>query len=450
MKKSYKIISILLMGSVLLSDCTTLSLAKSKSRFLKEKDYPFCCKVTTNEYFEYDDPLAEDAPQWSIYRTDFGLVAKNVKKVWASANADRVFVSTKKNEIREIDFSHRKKRGEILYKTSLVSKTGENMCSNPSDVCCYFKNKAGDVFYSGYSKCYSVWKHRSEAECRKTYGTVVKHQKILSNVKKCWSGAGMFAYVQDNSLKIIWSWRVTEHHVDCYERKQTADTYFKGQGDNIREVVCTGVDSKLWCIFVLMNDGSVWGKGNNRKMLNSESQDFSEEFVKIIPGGVKKIRACEDRVAVIKDDKTLWMWGKGMKTENEPYLLKPVKVADGVKDISIGREGEYMYMLVLKTNHAAYGMGRGDCDNVFTKNHTKKWYAKPVKLMENVKKVYTFGADGGASLILTRNNELYWMGETSFNWLWYQWMDGEKWRLPKLERKNLVEDKKTLKMLGVW
>lgn len=446
MKKSYKIISILLMGSMLLFDCTTLSLAKSKSRYLKEKDWPFCCRVTEDEYFYYGDN-GEGYSQWSIYRTDFGLAARNVKKVWASANEDRVFVSTKKNEIREIDFSHRKKRGEILYKTSLVSKTGENMYSN-SDVGCYFKNKAGDVFYSGYSKCYSVWKHRSEEECRKTYGKPVKHQKILSNVKKCWSGAGMFAYVQDNSLKLTGSWKVTEHHVDCYERKQTTDTHFKGQGDNIREVVCTGVDSKLWCIFVLMNDGSVWGKGNNRKMLNSESQDFSEEFVKIIPGGVKKIRACEDRVAVIKDDKTLWMWGKGMKTENEPYLLKPVKVADGVKDISIGREGEYM--LVLKTNHVVYGMGRGDYDNVFTKNHTEKWYANPVKLMENVKKVYAFGGFGRSSLILTRNNELYWTGNAPFNWLWYQCMDGEKWRLPKLERKNLVEDKKTLKMLGVW
>lgn len=451
MKKYYKIISILLMGSVLLSDCTTVSLAKSKSRYLKEKDFPFYCKVTEDEYFDYWNDDGEGYPIWSIYRTDFGLVARNVKKVWASADLESVFVSTKKNEIREIDFSHRKKRGEILYETSMVSnKTGESIYS-VSDLECYFKNKEGDVFYSGLGTCYSLWNHRSQEECHKAAEKLVKHQKILSNVKKCWSGVDTFAYVQDNSLKITGFWKGQVQDVKCYERKQTADTYFKGQGNNIREVVvCTGRNfnfmSTPWCVFVLMKDGSVWGMGNNLfNMLSSVYHNFSDEFVKIIPSGVKKIRGCGDRVAVIKDDKTLWMWGKGLETEDAPCSFQPVKVADGVEDISIGTMGEYM--LVLKTNHVAYGMGRGDCNYVFTKKNTKRWYAKPVKLMENVKKVYTFGEERG-SLILTRNNELYWTGNAPFKWLWYRWMDGKKWRLPKLERKNLVKDKKTLKMLG--
>lgn len=192
-------------------------------------------------------------------------------------------MSTKKNEIREIDFSHRKKKGEILYKTSLVSKTGKNIYP-VSNGKCYFKNKAGDVFYSGYAFCYSVWKHRSKEECRKEGDTLVKHQKILSHVKKCWSGDGMFAYVQDNSLKITGYYgRISEQDVDCSERKQTADTFFKGKGDNIREVVCTGISSDFSCVFVLMKDGSVWGMGDNRcKMLSSEDQEFSGE--KWIPG----------------------------------------------------------------------------------------------------------------------------------------------------------------------
>lgn len=449
MKKRYKIISILLAGGLLLSDCSTVLLAKRKSRYLKEEDFPFCCMVAKDEYFHYDDNVEVD-PIWNIYRTDFGLAAKHVKKVWASTNGERVFVSTKKNEIREIDFSHRKKEGEILYKTSLVSKTGENIY-HVSDGECYFKNKAGDVFCSGYALCYSVWKHRSWEECRKEGDTLVKHQKILSHVKKCWSGDGMFAYVQDNSLKITGYYgRILEQDVDCSERKQTSGTYFKGQGDNIREVVCTGLSSDFSCVFVLMKDGSVWGMGNNRcKMLSSEDQEFSGEFVKIISGGVKKIRAGGERVAIIKDDQSLWMWGRGMESRNAPYSFTLVKVADGVKDISIAEQGEYM--LLLKTNHAAYGMGRGNRGYVFTKKHTKKWYAKPIKLMENVKKVYTSGVYGAASLILTRNNELYWTGEASFNWLWYEWMDGKKWRLPKLERKNLVEEEKTWEMLEkIW
>lgn len=456
MKKSYKIISILLAGSLLFSDCTTVSLAKGKRRYLREKDWPFCCMVAKDEYFYYGDD-GEGYPLHSIYRTDFGLLGRNVKKVWASANLESVFVSTEKNEIREIDFSHRKKEGEICYLTSLVSRKREYIYSD-SDGSCYFKNREGDVFYSGYSRCFSLWNHysgeereRLDEECSKTEGKVVKHQKILSNVKKCWSGAGMFAYVQDNSLKITGCWTV-EADVDCYERKRTAEIYFQGQGDSIREVVCTGRSflswSAPWCVFVLMKDGSVWGMGNNQcKMLDSEDQDFSDKFVKIMSGGVKKIRAGGERVAVIKDDNSLWMWGRGLESQDAPCSFTPVKVADGVKDVSIGMRGAYM--LLLKTNHAAYGVGEGDWNYVFTKKHTKKWYAKPVKLMENVKKVYTFG-EGRGSLVLTRNNELYWTGNASFNWSWYEWMDGKKWRLPRLERKNLVKNRrKILKMTDV-
>lgn len=450
MKKSYKIISILLIGSVFLSDCTTLSLAKSKSRYLKEKDYPFWCRVRENEYFRYDDPLAEDAPQWYVCRTGFGLAAKNVKKVWASANLESVLVSTKKNEIREIDFSHWQKSGDIRYKTSLVARDKEEVFSSSSSEY-YLKNDKGEVFYSGYGKCYSVWEHWSKEECKKERTRLVKNEKILSGVGRCWSGSGMFAYIQDNALKITGFGKEQEQDVDCYERTLTSEVYFEGRGNKIRDVVCTGSSfcfegTEAWCVFVLMEDGSVWGMGSNKcRMLSGKKKKFSEDFVKIISGGVEKIGAGGERVAVLKKDKTLWMWGRDMKT-GKKCSFKPAKVADGVKEFSIGARGEYM--LILKTDHTAYGLGNGALSHVFTNNHTKSWYAKPVRLMGNVKHVYTAG-EYAMSLVLTRNNELYWTGRAAYNWSYYEWMEIEKWKLPKLERKNLVKDKKTLKMLGI-
>lgn len=197
-----------------------------------------------------------------------------------------------------------------------------------------------------------------------------------------------------------------------------------------------------------MKDGSVWGMGSNRCKMISNKKKSSEEydFVKIISGGVEKIGAGGDRVAMLKNDKTLWMWGRDMKTGKKKYSFKLTKVADGVKEFSIGAKG--WYMLILKTNHIAYGLGSGDWSHVFTKKNTNEWYARPIKLMENVKHVYTSG-EGAKTLILTRNNKLYWTGEALFNWNYYEWMEGKDWKLPALERKNLVKDKKTLKMLGV-
>ncbi len=449
-----KLLGFLLLISMLISDCVTAPPAKCKSRYLKEKDYPFTCKVTSNEYFRFDDPLAEDAPQWSIYRTDFGLVAKNVKNVWASSELESVYLSTKKNEIREVDFSHWKKKGEIRYKTSLISDNKEQIFS-PSHAECYLKNKKGEVFYTAYGTCYSVWEHHSREECKKEYEKLVKDKKVLSGVKRCWSGSGMFAYIQNNSLKITGHGKEEDQDIECYERWEPAESYFEGKGNRIKEVVCTGMSylygqEETWCIFVLMKDGSVWGMGNNKcKMLSNKRKTYREDFdfVKIISGGVDRIEAGGNCVAMIKKDKTLWTWGRDMRTTKLKYSFKPIKVADGVEEVSIGARGEYM--LILKTNHTAYGLGGGYLNHVFTKNNTKKWYAEPVRLMGNVKHVYAAG-EYGMTLLLTRNNELYWTGKAPYNWLYYEWLEGKKWKLPKLERKNKVEDKKTLKMIGVW
>lgn len=335
----------------------------------------------------------------------------------------------------------------------MLGKDKEEIFS-PCDEECYLKNKKGEIFYTGYGKCYSVWEHSSEEECKIEDEKLVKNEKILSGVKKCWSGSGMFAYIQNNSLKITGFGKSVAQDVECYERWEAAETYFEGKGNSIKEVACTGrnfhyAHTDPWCIFVLMKDGSVWGMGSNKcKMLSNKKKTSSEDFdfVKIVSGGVESIGAGGERVAMLKKDKTLWMWGRDMKTGEKKYSFKPTKVTDGVKEFSIGARGEYM--LILKTDHIAYGLGSGDWSNVFTKNNTKKWYAKPVKLMKNVKHVYTSG-EYAKSLILTRDNKLYWTGEAAFQWLYYEWMEGKKWKLPALERKSVVKDKKTLKMIGI-
>ena len=109
---------------------------------------------------------------------------------------------------------------------------------------------------------------------------------------------------------------------------------------------------------------------------------------------------------------------------------KPVKIADNVKEFSLSGDRDDCYLLMLKTNHTAYGLGGTRHAKIFTKSYPGKWYAKPVQLMKNVKHVYA-SAYVNRTMLLTRKNELYWTGHVREYPLYAVWADGKKWDMPK-------------------
>lgn len=406
MKIVYKVIGLFLMISIFLTNIAGEMQAKGKGRLLNENDL-FCVKVTDNEWFYYNE---YEGGSWEVFRNDYGLIAKNVKKVWTRDYGENVFISQKKNHIQEVDFSHWTGKGNTRYRTSLVSKDAVE-------------------FYPAYENGL-IWKN-SKGEYFET-NRVVKNERVpaLDGVEKCWCGdQGMFACIKDNSLKL--SRFVPTGPTEYTEENKT---YFEGKGDQIKEVVVsTGASIySANCIFVLMKDGSVWGMGNNRyKMLGKEGS--AEQFDKIIAKDVEHIQAGTDRVAMLKKDKTLWVWGRTMQKAMGKCSEKPVKVANNVKEFSLSGGREDCYLLMLKTNHTAYGLGGAESTKIFTKSYPRKWYAKPVQLMKNVKHVYA-SACTERTMLLTGKNELYWTGRVWNNSLdssYAVWADGKKWDMPK-------------------
>lgn len=448
MKRKYIIIfqSLVIIG--LLLSGTTDTMAQGKKRQLTERD-TFSCKVNDNEYLDYDDY----EQQWNIYRTVPGLVAKNVMNVWTCNDDDKVFLSCKKNEIREIDFSHWTGRGNMLYKSSLVDGEAKEIFSMGSRKL-LIRNEQGELYYTGYGKCDAFWKHNTKEDCNSD-NKVWKKVKVLDGVKKCWSSQNIFAYVKDNSLHII-NYNVKEGKmVECWERKEQDKTYLQGAGEQVEAVIVSEseviTDS---CIFARMKDGSVWAMGKNKyKMFGDKKEKYVEDFEKIISKDVIKVGVCEDRVAILKKDKSLWMWGREMKKGTGKCVAKPYKVTDNVKEFTINGSADYCHMLILKTNGIAYGLGGKGYVKVFAGEKTKRWYAKPVKIMEKVKHIYSSGTiytGGGANtFLLTRKKELYWMGKISCYRPFYQWAEGKAWNL-KLKRVPMNWTLAFKKMIGAY
>ena len=415
---------------MLISSLTCVSIvqvsAESKKRCLTERD-AFNCKITADEYMDYYDYER----QWNVYRTNWGLVAKDVTKVWTDDVDDKIFILRKNDGIREIDFSHWTGNKNICYKSSLISKKAEKLFPNYCQEI-FLKDASGNVFYTGYGKCDTFWKHHSQKECRADE-KVWKNEKVLEGVKKCWSSNGVFAYVKDNALYMTgWDGKQS---MQCWERSEQVKTFMQGKGNQIKEVVVSEAEKGTdYCMFALLKDGSVWGMGKNKhKMLLKPKTDYVENFVQIIPGNVERIGVCEDRVAILKKDKSLWIWGREMEKGTGKCSAKPTKITGSVKEFTINGSKDYCHMLILKADHTAYGLGGKNYVKVFSEKNAKLWYTKPVKLMKNIKHVYSGGAidaGGGANTyLLTRKNKLYWSGKVSCYRPFYQWANGKTWTL---------------------
>lgn len=247
---------------------------------------------------------------------------------------------------------------------------------------------------------------------------VYRWRSLLGYAQKVW------AYCKNNDNRLYITGPIiaalTGHTEDeyCY-KYDTVKTYFEGSADQIKQVVCCADLAQRSSIFVLMNDGSVWGIGANKhKLISNSKKKNYRSFVKIIDGGVTQIAASEEQVAVVKEDNTLWIWGRDMKKSKRKYKYSatPKKIADNVSEVAVSTYhifDTYPIVVYLKKDGSAYGMGyncagKEGGDAVFTDKYKTGWNRKPVLLMKNVKHVY---AVSQATLILTNEKELYWTGE---------------------------------------
>ncbi len=354
----------------------------------------------------------------AVMRAKYGLIAKNVSEVYIGVHPDewQVYIR-QKEKVKEVRLTE-KKGGK--YEKYTVAANCKNIYPQPDGNITVDKNNR--VLFTGIYTCGFFVKHTSKKECDKAYN--LKHpyidQVVETDVEKSWGNNNMFTYVKNNALYItgsIMGELVRKTGDGCY-KYDTVQTYFEGRGNQIQQVVCCQDFASGCNIFVLMQDGSVWGIGrNNRKLISNSKKKNYPQFVKIIDGGVKQIAACINNVAVVKKNNTLWTWGRTIQSKKKKYSATPRKIANNVKEVAVSTAGSMpirSIIVYLKKNHKAYGIGNNYNGEgyAFTNRYKKGWNSKPVLLMKNVKHVY---AATDSTLMLTRKNSLYWSGAQS----WY-------------------------------
>lgn len=396
---------LLLVISVLSQCFTGVSFAKAKTKYPVEEIW------------------FTDGDHYSVTRRRYGLIAKNVDEVSLNSDSDfwEVYIR-QNNKFKEVHLWEKKGK---QYKMGTVAVNAK--ASYPTvdgDITVDAQNR---VLFTGISTCDYWAKHTSKKQCKKAHRWW-EHpyiDKVMeTDVANTWSGNDMFAYCKNNDNRLYITGPIiaalTGHTEDeyCY-KYDTVKTYFEGSADQIKQVVCCADLAQRSSIFVLMNDGSVWGIGANKhKLISNSKKKNYRSFVKIIDGGVTQIAASEEQVAVVKEDNTLWIWGRDMKKSKRKYKYSatPKKIAENVSEVAVSTYhifDTYPIVVYLKKDGSAYGVGyncagKEGGDAVFTDKYKTGWNRKPVLLMKNVKHVY---AVSQATLILTNEKELYWTGE---------------------------------------
>jgi len=192
--------------------------------------------------------------------------------------------------------------------------------------------------------------------------------KDRKKIKKYWGNETMIAYVSNHVLKIRWQ--------DYCSVKE----YFKDEADKVKKVVAGNCLRAPHNVFVLMEDGSVWGVGNNENhMITNESKKKYRKFRKIISDGVKDICASANNVAVLRNDNSLWVWGRYRSGKKEKSSASPQKIDDDVKsfDMSQISGGKTETILAyVKESGEAYGWGTNE-DWSMSDAYKQKWQGEP-------------------------------------------------------------------------
>ena len=313
----------------------------------------------------------DNGEEKSVWCTRYDLIAKNVKKVYIGSEPDfwELYIQ-QKNKISEVQLTE-KKHGK--YGIYTISKKYKNVFPQIDGNLAI--DKKNNVLFSGITTCGFFVNHVSKKQCNKAYHLKHPYNDIIveTNVKKAWGNNNMFAYVKNNKLFItggIMGELVGKGEEDCY-KYNTVQTFFDGKGNQIKQVIC-GENYVTGCnIFVLMKDGSVWGIGrNNRKLISA--------------------------------------------SKKKKYSATPRKLANNIKEVAVSetRIDDFLSIIVYLTkNNKAYGLGYNynmEGGYAFTNRYKKGWNSKPVFLMKNVKHVY---AAEGSTIMLKKNNSLYWSGQ---------------------------------------
>jgi len=268
------------------------------------------------------------------------------------------------------------------------------------------------------------------------------HDSSLSNIDLAFLNKGRYSFSMGGDFVSAWdnegnlySWGYNlycqtgniENSMLDYHRKST--NYFK------KKVLLKDVKQVAngeWHSLILKTDGKLFSYGNNsygqrgfeanKDLTGVVPDEQSSELLEINSDGkkIKNIYAKWMNSAFITTDHELYVWGnnefgnlgnlsKGDLDEQtrDNYISYPLKIMDGVKKISFGKD----HTAVLLLNGDVYVSGSNELGQLGI-NSNKKVITKFVKVYSNVKDV---SCGFKNTYIIDSNDNLYGVGDNRFN-----------------------------------
>jgi len=228
----------------------------------------------------------------------------------------------------------------------------------------------------------------------------VKKIAIGGNDQSFYAGTFCAAIKNDDSL---WTWGYN------YDGLFLGDSEGKNRSIPLKIMEDVKDVSIGLCCAAIKNDGSLWTWGLNGSGELGDNSTVDRKLPKKIMEGVKKVEVGGSKIAVIKEDNSLWTWGwagnngeqLGDGTSQSRSI--PVKIMDNVKDIEI----DFVRSAAIKNDGSLWvwgisnGYGLGDGTGTLKRT--------PTKIMDNVKDV-SLGTDG-FGFAVKEDNSLWGWGD---------------------------------------
>jgi len=226
-------------------------------------------------------------------------------------------------------------------------------------------------------------------------------QKVMENVLTAFAGAWhILCITKEHEL---WGWGSNIDHE-------------LGLGDRMRRLNPTLIMDKVSYVngcegksFVIRDDGSLWGWGENSHRTLLQPQKDIATPVHLLDN-IRAAYASSEFALAIDMENNLWAWGAtsgDLIFTAKPYAIcSPTKLMDYVKDVSIPAADDGYYFILLE-NGDLYSVGIGEPGSMVPYKLRKSSGSIPIKVMENVEAVK---AGHQFTLVLLKDGRLFAVG----------------------------------------
>lgn len=245
-----------------------------------------------------------------------------------------------------------------------------------------------------------------------TATTAIAPKLVMSNVKSAVKGGLNMAAITNDNVLYMWG-------ANNYGQLGTGDTESvttpKKIMENVREVQFFTLNNSYATTAAITTDGILymWGDNENGQLGDAGTTD-SYEPVEVMTN-VKSVFSAPDCMFAVTEDHKLYSWGTnyvgtlGIGSSNQSLIAEPTLVMEDVSRIISTVDSLYPKVAAIKTDGTLYMWGY-NINYIISPDSNGVICSKPVSVLEDVEEIAFCTYTYGDVLALKNNGDLYQWG----------------------------------------